>query len=113
MSLPSILAYLSTDPSYGEFVGEILDGETEPGSEAFGRRSKEPAFGYELKTIVDRDGNEHELGGGDINMVPLESPIANVIQNTRLQHDLAQKEIFRDERTNVSSHNQSISCQIC
>ena len=105
MSLPSILAHLNIDPSYREFIGEILDGETEPDSEAFDRCSKEPAFGYELKEIVDRDGNEHEPGGGGVDMVPLELPITNIIQNTRLGYDLAQGEVFRDARTEVASHS--------
>ncbi|TKX64503.1 hypothetical protein EXE45_16490, partial [Halorubrum sp. SP9] len=105
VSLPSILAHLNIDPSYREFVGEILNGEREPDSEAFDRRSTEPAFGYELKAIVDRDGNEHEPGGGGVDMVSLELPIRNIIQNTRLRHDLAQGEVFRDARTEVASHN--------
>ena len=105
MSLPAVLAHLNIDPSYREFVGEILDGETEPDSEAFDRRSKESAFGYELKAIVDRDGNEHQPGGGGVDMVSLELPIRNVIQNTRLGNELVQGEIFRDARTEVASHS--------
>ena len=105
MSLPAVLAHLNIDPSYREFVGEILDGETEPDSKAFDRRSKESAFGYELKAIVDHDGNEHEPGGGGVDMVPPELPITNVIQNTRLEHDLARGEIFRDARTEAASHS--------
>lgn len=108
VSLPSILAHLNIDPSHREFVGQILDGEMEPDSEAFDRRSTEPAFGYELKAIVDRDGNEHEPGGGGVDMVSLELPIKNVIQNTRLGNDLAQGEIFRDARTEVASQNPRI-----
>ncbi|WP_241982756.1 hypothetical protein [Halorubrum sp. ASP121] len=82
-----------------------MAGDTEPGSDSFDRCSTEPAFGYELKAIVDRDGNEHEPGGGGVDMVSLELPIKNVIQNTRLRHDLAQGEIFRNRRTGVGTHS--------
>ncbi|QRG24096.1 putative Rep protein [Halorubrum virus Humcor2] len=105
ISLPAMLAHLNIDPSYKQFVGEILNGQIEPESEAFDRRSTEPEFGYELKAIVDRDGNEHEPGGGGVDMVALELPIKNIIRNTRLRHDLAQGEVFRDARTGVASHN--------
>ncbi|ELZ49816.1 hypothetical protein C464_03714 [Halorubrum coriense DSM 10284] len=105
VSLPAMLAHLNIDPSYKEFVGEILNGQIEPKSEAFDRRSTEPEFGYELKAIVDRDGNEHEPGGGGVDMVALELPIKNVIQKTRLANDLAQGEIFRSARTEVASHD--------
>ena len=105
ISLPAMLAHLDIDPSYKEFVGKILNGEKEPESEVVDRRSAEPQFGYELKAIVDRDGNEHQPGGGGVDMVALELPIKNVIQNTRLKHDLAQGEIFRDARTEVATHD--------
>ena len=105
VSLPAILAHLNIDPSYREFVGKILDGQREPDSEAFDRGSTETAFGYELKAIVDGDGNEHEPGGGGVDMVSLELPITNIIQKTRLRYDLTQGEIFRDARTAIASHN--------
>ncbi|PHQ38018.1 hypothetical protein DJ69_13865 [Halorubrum persicum] len=108
VSLPAILAHLNIDPSYKDFVGKILNGEDSQKSEAFDRRSNEPAFGYELKAIVDSDGNEHQPGGGGVDMVALELPIRNVIQNTRLQHDLAQGEIFRNARTEVASHGPTM-----
>ncbi|OSP08538.1 hypothetical protein B9H04_06135 [Halorubrum ezzemoulense DSM 17463] len=104
-SLPALLAHLNIDPSHKEFVGEILDGKTEPNSEAFDRRSTDPAFGYDLKAIVDADGNEHEPGGGGVDMVQLELPIQNLIENTRLGNDLAQGEIFRNKQTKIASHN--------
>ena len=105
VSLPSLLAHLNIDPSYKDFVGEVLNGEDSPDSDAFDRRSTEPAFGYELKAIVDSDGNEHQPGGGGVDMVALELPIKNIIQNTRLRHDLAQGEVFRNARTEVASHD--------
>ncbi|MDB2223468.1 hypothetical protein PM023_02120 [Halorubrum ezzemoulense] len=108
ISLPSILAHLNIDPSYREFVGQILDGEMEPDSEAFDRHSMEPAFGYELKAIVDRDGNEHKPGSGGVDMVPLELPIRNLVENTRLRNDLAQGEIFRNSQTKFGSHDPKI-----
>jgi len=36
-------------------------------------------------------------------MVSLESPIKNIIQNTRLGNDLSEGEIYRDARTEVAS----------
>lgn len=105
VSLPAILAHLNIDPSHKEFVGEILNGEKEPGSESFDRRSTEPRFGYELKAIVDRDGNEHQPGGGGVDMVSLELPVQNIIKNTRLQHNLVQGEIFRNSLTQFASHS--------
>jgi len=41
-------------------------------------------------------------------MVSLESPIKNIIQNTRLGNDLSEGEIYRDARTEVASHNQKM-----
>jgi len=112
VSLPAMLAHLNIDPSYKEFVGQILNGEKEPTSEAFDRRSTEPSFGYELKAIVDREGNEHQPGGGGVDMVSLELPIKNVIQNTRLGNDLVKGEIFRDARSGVASHNPKVIANI-
>ncbi|MCG1006054.1 hypothetical protein [Halorubrum lacusprofundi] len=108
VSLPSLLAHLNIDPSYKEFVGEILNGTEQPEFESVDRRRREPQFGYELKAIVDADGNEHQPGGGGVDMVSLESPIKNIIQNTRLGNDLSEGEIYRDARTEVASHNQKM-----
>jgi len=92
---PSLLAHLNIDPSYKEFVGEILNGTEQPEFESVDRRRREPQFGYELKAIVDADGNEHQPGGGGVDMVSLESPIKNIIQNTRLGNDLSEGDIPR------------------
>ncbi|VTT87155.1 ORF1 [Halorubrum sp. DM2] len=105
VSLPSILAHLNIDPSYKEFVGEVLNGTEQPESESIDRRRREPQFGYELKAIVDADGNEHQPGGGGVDMVQLELPVAYIIENTRLANDLAQGEIFRNGRTGVATHD--------
>lgn len=105
VSLPSLLARLNIDPSYKEFVGDILNGTERPDSESVDRRRQEPRFGYELKAIVDSDGNEHQPGGGGVDMVHLELPIQNLVENTRLGNDLAQGEIFRNSQTKVASHD--------
>ncbi len=107
VSLPSLLARLNIDPKHREFVGELLNGEQQPDSETFDRRSPSE-FGYELKAIVTPDGEEHQPGGGGVDMVPLELPVKNVIENTRLRHDLVQGEIFRDGRTNVAIHDPEL-----
>ncbi len=107
VSLPSLLAHLNIDPSYREFVGDILNGSDRPSTESVDRRWREPQFGYELTAIVDRDGNEHQPGGGGVDMVPLELPVDHIIENTRLGNDLVTGEIFRDARTNVASHKPS------
>jgi len=105
VSLPSLLAHLNIDPSYKAFVGEILNGTEQPESESVDRRRHEPRFGYELKAIVDSDGNEHQPGGGGVDMVQLELPVGHLIENTRLANDLAQGEIFRNGRTGVATHD--------
>ncbi|VTT85899.1 hypothetical protein DM2_1937 [Halorubrum sp. DM2] len=65
-------------------------------------------FGYELKAIVNRDGNEHQSGGGGVDMVHLNLPVRNIVENTRLANDLVQGEIFRDSRLGVASHDPKV-----
>ena len=105
VSLPSLLAHLDINPTHHEFVGKILNGEQQPNSETFDRTSPYTEFGYELKAIVTSDGEEHQPGGGGVDMVPLDLPAQNIIENTRLGNDLVQGEIFRDGKTGVATHN--------
>ncbi len=108
VSLPAMLAHLNIDPSFKKFVGELLNGEEQPDFEVVDRHSTVPEFGYELKAIVDREGNEHQPGGGGVDMVSLELPVKNIIENTRLANDLVQGEVFRDARSEVASHDPKV-----
>ena len=107
VSLPSLLAHLDINPKHREFVGGILAGKDEPHSDQFDRSSPYE-FGYELKAIVDRDGNEHQPGGGGVDMVSLELPVQHIVENTRLANDKVPGEIFRNSKTNVAHHDPEL-----
>ncbi|MGZ0746708.1 hypothetical protein AB2S56_005915 [Haloparvum sp. AD34] len=102
VSVPSILAHLNIDPSYQSFVGGIVNGQQSSDADGFNRRTRYE-FGYELKAIVDSDGEEHQPGGGGVDMVALHMPAQKIEQETRLQHTREPGEMFRCGRCDFAT----------
>ena len=71
----------------------MLAGETSPSSESFVRNLFDES--WELDAIIDSDGEEHEPGGGGVDMAPLHLPVRHLLQETRLRHGRARSEEFR------------------
>lgn len=106
-----VLGHLGIDPVYSSHVREVLDGEVEKPSESAKPSPDELGECWELDAIVDSDGEEHRPGEGGIDMKPLHLPVKEIIQNTRLRHDLASGEVFRNDGTGVSSHDPEVIAQ--
>jgi hypothetical protein len=107
VSLPQILGQLNIDPKHRDFVQKILDGEREQPHDSF----SEPKLvddDWELIAIVDSDGEEHSPGGGGVDMVSLHMPHRQLLEQTRLRHDLVSGEKFRCEKCHFSTHDHTM-----
>lgn len=103
LSVPRLLGQLSINPIHADYVVGLLDGTADDDLvETFRRNSGNAIDEWELVAIVDSDGEEHTPGNGGVNMQPLNLPVQNIVQNTRLRHDLAKGEHYYDRKTGVA-----------
>jgi hypothetical protein len=100
-----LLGRLNIDPSHESLVRDIIEGQTSTPCDSYNNESQELGDSWELTAIVDGDGEEHPPGEGGIDMKPLQLPVKHVLENTRLRHDLAGGEVFRNGKTEFASHN--------
>ncbi|SDM47093.1 Putative rep protein [Halogranum gelatinilyticum] len=100
--IPHLLGELMIDPIHAPIVREVVDGQ-EPEPESFRRPISSDE--WELVAIVDRDGEEHQPGGGGVDMVPLKLPVQQILDETRLRHDLRTGEVWRCSECRTATHD--------
>lgn len=103
-SIPQLLGELSLAPRYAELATEVIAGETTPSSESFARTAAEEL--WELDAIIDADGEEHEPGGGGVDMAPLHLPVRHLLQETRLRYKLKSGEKLRCSKCRFSTYQR-------
>ncbi|WP_254858994.1 hypothetical protein [Natronomonas gomsonensis] len=103
-SVPKVMGRLGVSPSDRSFVEDVLESRaTEPESNEF--EKPEPLTDqWELDAVIDRDGEEHDPGGGGVDVVPLHLPLKRLQEETRLSIPLQKAEVYRCRKCGFSSH---------
>jgi hypothetical protein len=103
-SVPELMGQLGISPSDRSFVETVLEtGASEPESDEF-EKPVPVTDQWELDAVIDRDGEEHEPGGGGVDTVPLHLPLKQIKEETRLSIPLQKAEVYRCRLCGFSSH---------
>jgi hypothetical protein len=103
-SVPEVMGQLGISPRNRAFVEDVLEtGATEPESDEF-EKPVPVTDDWELDAVIDRDGEEHEPGGGGVDMVPLHLPLKEIQEQTRLSIPLQKAEVYRCRKCGFSTH---------
>ncbi|WP_224447019.1 hypothetical protein [Haloprofundus salilacus] len=103
-SVPRLLGDLSLDPvRHRAIVNDVLQG-VQPKQESFRRTSLDSE--WQLEAIVDRDGKEHQPGGGGIDMATLHLPVDEFADEIPVDgHTVTH---WRCPKCNLYVHNKTV-----
>lgn len=99
--IPRLLAQLRISPSRRDAVESIVEDTRGVTTDSFDRPVE---TGWELVAIVEDDGTEHTPGGGGVDMVDLHLPVGELLNRTRLRHDLRTGEKWRCGSCDFATH---------
>ena len=104
VSVPKVMGNLGIAPNDRQFVENIIETRaTEPESDEF-KKPVPVTDQWELDAVIDRDGEEHDPGGGGVDTVPLHLPLKEIKEKTRLSIPLQKAEVYRCRICGFSSY---------
>ena len=104
LSAPKVMGNLGIAPNDRQFVENLIETRaSEPESDEF-QKPVPVTDQWELDAVIDRDGEEHDPGGGGVDMVPLHLPLKELKEETRLSIPLQKAEVYRCRICDFSSH---------